>query len=101
MEEHEKYGALRRQRAPQLESRLAPLSEVAGPQRSDRTVRRSAGDGLPTLASPSLAGSAGEAVDAGTLSFLTAQALEAKRKEEQKVSQRQQVDQGRVEGWAE
>ena len=27
-----------------------PLSEVVGPQRSDRTVRHSAGDGLPTLA---------------------------------------------------
>ena len=31
VEEHEKYGALRRQRAPQLEARRAPLSEVAGP----------------------------------------------------------------------
>ena len=41
------------------------------------------GDGLPTLATPSLAGAAGEVVDAGTLAFLTRQAVEDKRKAKQ------------------
>ena len=53
-----------------------------GPQRSDRSLRHSSRDGLPTLALHSLAGSAGEAVDGAALSFLTAQALKAKIKEE-------------------
>ena len=54
-----------------------------GPQRSDRTVRRSSGDSLPTPALSSLAGSAGEAVDSSALRFLTALALEAKKEEEE------------------
>ena len=41
-EANETHEALRRQSTPHPETRLAPLSEVAGPQRSDRTVRRSA-----------------------------------------------------------
>ena len=61
---------------------VRPLAEPR-PQRSDRTVRRSSGDSLPILALPSLAGSAGEAVDSSTLRFLTASALEAKRKLEE------------------
>ena len=67
--------------------RPAPLSEVAGPQRSDRTARRSAGDGLPSLGLAALAGASGEAVDSAALSFLTGQALqvqnEAKEKEQE------------------
>ena len=46
-------------------------------------MRRSAGDGLPTPGLPVLAGASGEAVDASTLSFLTAKALEDTRKEEE------------------
>ena len=46
---------------------------------------RSAGDGLPTLGLPMLAGVSGEAVDSAVLSFLTAQALEAKRKEDEET----------------
>ena len=42
----------------------------AGTSRSDRTVRHSAGDGLPHLATQSLARSASEAVDFATLAFL-------------------------------
>ena len=49
---------------------------------SDRTVQRSSGDSLPTLAPPSLAGSAGEPVDAGALAFLTRAALVAQEEEE-------------------
>ena len=51
------------------------------PQRSDRTVRHSAGAGLPTLPLPSLAGSAAKAVDASTLDFLLGQNLAPQRKD--------------------
>ena len=81
-EVHEKYDAPRRQNAPHPGERPGCLVDP-GPQRSDRTVRRSAGDGLPTPGLPVLAGASGEAVDASTLSFLTAKALEDTRKEEE------------------
>ena len=45
-------------------------------------MRRSAGDGLPTLALPSLAGSAGEAVDETALHYLLQHALAEKEEEE-------------------
>ena len=54
------------------------------PQRSDRSLRRFAGDALPQLATPSLAGAAGEAVDGAALAFLLSQSLAAKQHEEQK-----------------
>ena len=76
------HDALRGQKTPPPGERPG-LPLEPGSQRSDRTVRRSSGDSLPTLALPSLAGSAGEAVDSSALRFLTAQALEAKRKEEE------------------
>ena len=64
------------------------------------SLRHSSGDGLPTLALPSLAGSAGEAVDGAALSFLTAQALEAKRKARRKAAKRQQAGPGApVDEW--
>ena len=72
---------LRAQKSPPPGERPGCLVDP-GPQRSDRTVRRSAGDGLPTPGLPVLAGASGEAVDAFTLSFLTAKALEDTRKEE-------------------
>ena len=49
-----------------------------------RTVRRSSGDGLPQLVTPSLASTASEAVDSATLAFLLSQSLAAKKHEEQK-----------------
>ena len=58
-------------------------ARMPGPQRSDRSLRRSAGDGLPQLATPSLASSASEAVDSATLAFLLSQSLAAKEQEEQ------------------
>ena len=48
-EVHEKYDAPRRQNAPHPEERPGSLSDP-GPQRSDRSLRLSAGDCLPTLA---------------------------------------------------
>ena len=59
-------------------------------------MRCSPADGLPTLALPSLAGSAGEAVGGAALSFLTAQTPKVKRKEKQIVVRRQHLDQARV-----
>ena len=54
------------------------------PQRSDRSRRHFSGDGLPQLAVPSLAGAAGEAVDAAALAFLLSQSLAAKEHEDRK-----------------
>ena len=53
------------------------------PQISDRTVRHSSGDSLSQLATPSLAGAAGEGVDAAALAFLLSQSLA--EREEQKM----------------
>ena len=47
-------------------------------------MRRSAGDNLPTLALPVLAGSAGEVVDSSSLRFLTAAALRQRKEEEER-----------------
>ena len=59
--------------------RPAPLSEVAGPQRSDRTVRHSAGE-APLLVVPSRRGADG--VDGTTVSFLLAENLKLQKEEE-------------------
>ena len=65
---------------------MPPSSLVdPGPQRSDRSLRRSAGDNLLTLALPVLTGSAGEVVDSSSLRFLTAAALRQRKEEEEKV----------------
>ena len=81
-EVHEMYDGPRAQKRPPPGERPGILAEP-GRQRSDRTVRRSAGDGLPTPGLPVLAGASGDAIDASTLSFLTATALEDTRKEEE------------------
>ena len=72
-----------------------------GPQRSDRSVRCSSGDSLPTLALPALAGSAGEAVDSSALRFLTALALEAKRKAEEEEQEKAKELKKRMKVWLE
>ena len=58
------------------------LPPEPGPQRSDRSLRRSAGD-APPLTVPVLAAAADEAVDSATLSFLVQRALEVNKKEEE------------------
>ena len=85
--EHEQHDGLRAQKPPLPGVRPGSLFDP-GPQRSDRTVRRSAGDGLPTPGLPVLAGASGEAVDASTLRFLPAAALEDLRKLEEEVRRR-------------
>ena len=77
--EHVPHYALRGQETPPPGERPAPLSEVAGPQRSDRTVRHSAGE-APLLVVPSLRGADG--VDGTTVSFLLAENLKLQKEEE-------------------
>ena len=74
-EVHEKNDAPQRQNTPHPGQRPGTLAEPR-PQRSDRSMRRSSGEALPTLGLPLLAGASGEAVDSSALGFLTAQALE-------------------------
>ena len=68
VEVREPDDALRGQKPPPP-GVLLGLPQEPGPQRSDRTLRRSAGDALPQLATPSLASSASEAVEASVLAF--------------------------------
>ena len=90
-EVHEKDVASRSQSTPHPGERPGLPSEP-GPQRSDRTVRRSSGDNLPTLALPALAGSAGEVVDSSSLRFLTASALKARREEEEEERKKKEKE---------
>ena len=85
--------------APRGQKQL-PLGERPGllaklwPQRSDRTVRRSAGDGLPTLALPSLVGSA---VDETALHYLLQRALVEKEEAEEKRKRKKEAEAKRRE----
>ena len=69
---HDAHDALRGQKTPPPGVRPGSLCDP-GPQRSDRTVRRSSGE-LPLLAAPVLADTAAEAVDARTVRYLLIQA---------------------------
>ena len=75
VETHETHEAPRGQKEPPLGARPGVQAEP-GPQRSDRTVRRSSGGGLPTLGLPVLAGASGEVVDSSSLRFLVQRMLE-------------------------
>ena len=67
--EHETNGGLRAQKPP-LPGKRRGLPPEPEPQVRAATVSHvAAGDGLPTLAMPSLVGAAGEVVDAVTLAF--------------------------------
>ena len=59
VEEQVSYSGLRAPNTPPPRERPGCLVDP-GPQRSDRTVRRSAGDSLPTPGLPVLAGASGE-----------------------------------------
>ena len=79
-------GGLRAQKSPPPGVRPGSLVDP-GPQRSDRTVRRSSGK-VPLLVVASLADASADGVDAATLSFLTASALEARRREEEEEKEK-------------
>ena len=72
-----------------LGERLAPLSEVAGPQRSDPTVRLSARE-APLLVVPSLRGADG--VDGTTVSFLLADNRKLQKEEEEEERRREREE---------
>ena len=74
--EHEKNDTLQGQCPPPPGSRLAPLPEVAAPQKS--TVARCPVGGGLSLATPLLAGRAAEGIDPSFLRFLAASALAAR-----------------------
>ena len=76
--EHEKHVGLRAQKPPLPGVRPGSLLDP-GPQRSDRTVRRPAGE-APLLVVASLAG--GDEVDATTVSFLLHENLKLQEEEE-------------------
>ena len=80
-EVHETHNAPRSQTTPLPGARLAPLSEVTGPQAAVTSGYVAAR--VPLLGAPSLADSSAEAVDGGALSFLLQHALRDKRKEEE------------------
>ena len=79
---NETYYVLRHQTTPPPGERPGILLEPA-PQRSDRSLRRFAGDCLPTPSLPVLAGASGEAVDAGALAFFVRRAVEEQEKAEE------------------
>ena len=87
--EHEQHDGLRAQKPPG--SLLDP-----GPQRTDRTVRHSAGD-TPLLVVPALRGDDG--VDGTTLRFLLEQNLSLKKKQEEEEKVRE-MKEGSAEGEA-
>ena len=87
--EYEKHAGLRAQKTPPPGERPGILAEP-GPQRSDRTVRRSSGE-TPLLVAL-LADASADGVDAATLSFHTASALEARRKEEEERRKREEQE---------
>ena len=68
--EGEQHYAPRRPKPPLPGTRPAPLSEVSQPQVGAVTVGYVAAARTPSLATPSLADSAGDAVDAAALDFL-------------------------------
>ena len=95
-EEHGTYDALRRLGAPLPGTRPAPLPEIAG-QQGRPVAPSSPDDGLPSLASPTLAG---KGVDSSTLAFLAAHAVQV-REEEEGAEELRQLDErlATAEGW--
>ena len=87
---HETHSVLRGPKQPPPGERPGILAQP-GPQRSDRSRRHSSGDNLPTLALPVLAVSAGEAVDAFSLRYLSAAArLDQSRQRLQQLREEEQ-----------
>ena len=80
-EEHGTYDTTRGLSAPLPGTRPAPLPEVAGPQ-GRPVAPLSPGAGVPSLASPALAGATGEMVDSSALAFLAARAVQVREEEE-------------------
>ena len=84
---HDAHDALRGQKTPPPGVRPGSLSDP-GPQRSDRTVRRSSGE-VPLLAVPVLAG--GDGVDGIALSFLVRRAVEDRKREKEEARKKKEA----------
>ena len=97
VEEQVPHVCLRAQKALSPGERPGILAEPR-PQRSDRSLRHSAGDSLPTLALSSLARSAGKEMDNPTIAFLTRSVLES-RKEEEEEEEVMREDVRDHDGW--
>ena len=78
---HDAHDALRGQKTPPPGVRPGSLAEP-GPQRSDRSLRRSSGQ-TPLLGVPSLADAPAEAIDGRTLRYLLKANLARKKNEEE------------------
>ena len=87
------HDALRGQKTPPPGVRPGSLSDP-GPQRSDRTVRRSSGE-VPLLAVPVLAG--GDGVDGTALSFLVRRAVEDRKREEEEKARKKKEAQEKAD----
>ena len=79
----ETHVAPRGLKAPPLGTRAGLLTEPAPQARLEAAARASVVDGLPTFALPVLAGSAGEAIGSGALSFLLQKQLATRDEEEE------------------
>ena len=84
---HDALDALRGLKTPPPGVRPGSLSDP-GPQRSDRTVRRSSGE-VPLLAVPVLAG--GDGVDGTALSFLVRRAVEDRKREKEEKARKKEA----------
>ena len=91
--EHEKHVGLRAQKPPLPGVRPGSLLDP-GPQRSDRTVRHSAGE-VPLLVVASLAG--GDKMDATTVAFLLREQLELLKKEKEEKERRRKREEAQHE----
>ena len=94
---HGAYEALRGQRTARTVGERPALEEVVEPQGAV-TVGCVAAP-VPPLAVRLLAGAAGEAVDARTLSFLLSQSVSARRTEEEEKEKEQLEGQGGSSRW--
>ena len=86
VEEQATHDGLRAQRAPPPGVRPGSLTEP-GPQRSDRSLRRSSGQ-TPLLGEPSLADAPAEAIDGRTLRYLLKANLARKKYEEEEEEEK-------------
>ena len=84
--ENATHDGLRAQKTPPPGERPGCLPDP-GPQRSDRTVRHSAGE-APSLLPPLLADAAADVVDHSSLAFLLRASLRQRRKEEEEEEAR-------------
>ena len=89
--ENATLDGLRAQKTPPPRERPSCLSDP-GPQRSDRTVRHSAGE-APSLLPPSLADAAADTVDHSSLAFFLKVALQLKKDEEEKEARKVEMEQ--------